>query len=237
MSAKKPVKPTAKTAASPAVGTSAKKATTGDSEVDKITGRLKNLQVSKQLNWGFDFTGPLPYFWWTYTFGGVRHIKMELLMNHQWAGEIEPAVSESGDYLIVYSKIPDHFLNIGHLFAFYQDANGVETFAEADSMFVEGVTATREIKASLSAIGGAKQCVPIKLPFKVLSNFIDPYHPDGNQTGYALRSYPHEHNPNGGNIKYTVLSVTMQDAYSVRVRASLAHQEVNVDANRMQQYA
>lgn len=58
------------------------------------------------------------------------------------------------------------------------------TFGVADSIFVEAVKATREIKASLEAIGGAKQSVSINLPFKVLSNFVDPYHPDGN--GIAL---------------------------------------------------
>ena len=148
-------------------------------------------------------------------------------------------MSASGDYLIVYCKIPDFFLNMGRLFAFYHDENAATpgpTFGESDSMFAEGVIATREIKASLETIGGANQSVPIKLPFKVLSNFIDPYHVDGNQTGFGLRSYPHEKNPAGGHVKFTVLSVTMQDAKSVRVRASLNHQDVAVDANIMRQY-
>jgi len=104
-------------------------------------------------------------------------------------------------------------------------------------MFSKGVIATREIKASLETIGGANQSVPIKLPFKVLSNFIDPYHVYGNQTGFGLRSYPHEKNPVEGQVKFTMLSVTMQDAKSVRVLASLNHQDVVVNVNVMGQYA
>jgi len=237
MSARKASKTPAKSSEDDGAAAATKPGKTGDAEVDTLTGRMKSLQLSKQLNWGFDFTGPLPFFWWTYTFGGVRHLKMELLMNTQWPADIEPAVSASGDYLIVYSKIPNFFLNMGRLFAFYHDAvAGGPTFGEADSMIVEGVSATREIKEKLGAIGGAKQSVPIKLPFKVLKNFIDPYHPDGQQTGYALRSYFHENNPNGGQVKFTVLSVTMQDANSARVQAVLNHQDVAVDANLMQQY-
>jgi hypothetical protein len=105
-------------------------------------------------------------------------------------------------------------------------------------MFSDGVIATRKIKESLDAVGGPKQSVAIKLPFKVLSNFIDPYHPDGNQTGYALRSYLHERKSpwRTGQIKFTVLSVTMQDAKSVRIKASLGHEDVAVDADVMNQY-
>lgn len=100
----------------------------------------------------------------------------------------------------MYCKLPEYFLNMGCLFGYYNDPNHAggagPTFGESDSMFSDGVIATREIKASMDAAGGSKQSVANKLPFKVLSNFIDPYHPDGNQTGgSALRSYPHEKNP------------------------------------------
>ena len=238
--AKKPAKPAPAKNQAPAPASAAKSKGTGDAEVDGLAGRIKGLELSKQLAWGFNFNCPLPYFWWTYNFGGIRHLKMEILMAVTWHQDIVPSVSESGEYLIVYCKIPDYFLNVGRLLGYYHDPNAAApgpTFSETDSMFSEGVIATREIKASLETIGGANQSVPIKLPFKVLSNFIDPYNVDGNQTGFGLRSYPHEKNPVGGQVKFTVLSVTMQDAKSVRVRASLNHQDVDVDANVMGQYA
>lgn len=133
----------------------------------------------------------------------------------------------------MYCKLPEYFLNMGCLFGYYNHPNHAggagPTFGESDSMFSDGVIATREIKASMDAAGGSKQSVANKLPFKVLSNFIDPYHPDGNQTGgSALRSYPHEKIPlPGGQIKFTVLSVTMQDAKSVRIKASPGHEAVD----------
>jgi hypothetical protein len=106
-----------------AAATVTKPTKTGDKEVDTITARIQNLQVSKQLNWGFDFTGSMPYFWWTYNFDGVRHLKMEILMSVAWHEDIEPSVSESGDYLIVYCKLPDYFLNLGRLLGYYHDAD------------------------------------------------------------------------------------------------------------------
>jgi len=212
---------------------------TGDSEVDTLTSRMKSLQLSKSRDWGFSFTGPLPYFWWSYNYGGVRHLKMEVLMGlTPWHQDIQPTVSESGEYLIVYCKLPDFFLNVGRLFGYYHhEVNDAPTFAESDAMFAQGVEATREIKALLEAHGGAQTATCIKLPFKVLANFTDPYHPDETGTGFGLRSYVHEKNPVGGNLRFTVLSVTMQDAKAVRVKASLDHANAPTDADVMNRFA
>jgi len=223
----------------PAIAKASSGSKTGDSEVDTLTSRLKSLQLSKSRDFGFDFTGPLPYFWWSYNYGGVRHLKMEILMGlTPWHQDIQPTVSESGEYLIVYCKLPDYFLNVGRLFGYYHhEVNDAPTFQEQDAMFAQGVEATREIKNTLEAHGGAKSATCIKLPYKVLANFIDPYHPDGQNTGFGLRSYRHENNPVGQNLRFTVLSVTMQDAKAVRVKASLDHADAPTNADMMNRYA
>jgi len=231
-----PGKSASASAPPPAASTTKK---TGDTEVDTIVSRMKKLEVSKQLEWGFNFNGPLPYFWWTYIYDGAQYLKMEILMAVTWHLDIQPSISVSGEYLIVYCKIPNHFLNLGRLFGYYNDANNgdVPTFTENDSMFVQGVAATRGIKAALEVIGGAKQTTTIKLPFKVLANFVDHYHPDGTGTGYGLRSYPHENNPNGGQVKFTVLSLTMQDATTTRIATVLQQgADVATDADVMNRF-
>jgi hypothetical protein len=202
---------------------------------------MKGLQLSKSRDWGFCFTGPLPYYWWSYNYGGVRHLKMEILMGlTPWHEDIVPTVSESGDYLIIYCKLPDFFLNVGRLFGYYHhEVNDAPTFQESDAMFAGGVEASREIKALLEKHGGARTPTCIKLPFKVLHNFIDPYHPDGQSTGFGLRSYLHEKSPQaaGQQIRFTVLSVTMQDAKAVRVKASLDHSNAPLDQDAMNRFA
>lgn len=211
---------------------------TGDAEVDKLTIVMSGMQLTNNLEWGFNFNCNMPHFWWTYNYEGARYLKVEVLVAVMWHQDIVPVVSESGQYLIVNVKLPDFFLNMGRMFGYYHDAAaGGTTFEENDSIIVEGTKATREIKAKLELSGGVKSMLAIKLPFRVLSNFVDPYHPDGNQTGYGLRSYHHERNPAGGQVKLTVLSVSMQEAKSVRVKASLDHADVPVDQATMNRFA
>ena len=90
MSARKASKTPAKSSEDDAAAAAAaKRARPGMLKSIRLAGRMKSLQLSKQLTWGFDFTGPLPFFWWTYTFGGVRHLKMELLMT-PWPETLNP---------------------------------------------------------------------------------------------------------------------------------------------------
>jgi len=247
-------KKTAAAASKSSVPASATKAKgTGDKEVDEVIKAMSGMALSNQREWGFDFSGPCPFFWWTYTCNNEIHCKMEILMSQVSHEEVRASVASSGECLLVHVGLPKAFLNIGRLFGCCQDpATNLPAFAEESAMFAQGDIAIREIKAKMELMGGAKTVPHIKLPFKVLSNFSDPHHHDPNFAGYALRSCVHERSPppaaapaGGGGpavhdantiLKVTVLSVSMVKADSVRVAKPVTGEHVDVDPNIMNRF-
>jgi len=244
-------KPAAAGAAKNVPPSASKPKGTGDQEVDEIMSAMSGMQLSNQTDWGFDFKGQAPYFWWNYNYLSETYCKMEILMNQVAHEDVRASVSQSGKYLLIHVNLPKFFLNVGRLFGYYFDATaGEATFTQEAAMFAQGQSAVNKIKQMMELTGGAKTVIAIKLPFKVQANFLDPYHPEPDFAGYALRSYLHERSPApaapaaGGAashdpntvLKVTVLSVSMIKADSVLVTKPITGAHVDVDNDLMNLY-
>ena len=197
------------------------------------------MTLRKGDDWGFDFSGACPYFWITYLWGGSRFLKLDILVPTPHHEDLEPILSADCMYLDVLIKIPDIFLSVARMFPFYTnpvpDANGNYdcTIKDSDSIFTSSQRALKDIKECFK-LQDVKPIQRIKLPFQVLPMFQDPYHWDGNQTGFAVRSYGHEKDR---NRKITVFHVSMRDAKDPQTKAKPDHADLDVDENLYNQYA
>jgi len=214
-------------ASAPAKGTKTPK----DAAMEEfLSEALKKLKLNKG-NCGFDFTCTTPYYFWTYTYAGTKHIKFEFLTWGIHQDDIVPKISPDGAYLALAVKIPDSFLAIARQIGYYTGppvgGNAAEsTVSPSDSIFSEGQVFIKEIK-ELYNMEDIKPVTIVKLPFPVVQQFFDPYHFDGENTGYGLRSYPHEKDP---NRKVFVFHCSLRDAKSPRVKTNVGYSEVNMGA-------
>jgi len=165
-------KPAAAGAAKNVPPSASKPKGTGDQEVDEIMSAMSGMQLSNQTDWGFDFKGQAPYFWWNYNYLSETYCKMEILMNQVAHEDVRASVSQSGKYLLIHVNLPKFFLNVVRLFGYYFDATaGKATFTQEAAMFAQGQSAVNKIKQMMELTGGAKTVIAVKLPFKVQANF------------------------------------------------------------------
>ena len=224
-------KPTYKPSAAPAPAAANKSKTKDDTA--GVARQLAAMTLRRGIDWGFDFTGACPYFWVTYLWGSARFLKIDILVPTPHHEDLEPILSADCLYLDVMMKIPDMFLNVARMFTYYTNpADNVCTITDSDSIFTSSQRAIKDIKEHFN-LQDIKPVQRIKLPFQVLPLFQDPYHWDGEQTGFAVRSYPHEKDR---NRKITVFHVSMRDAKDPRVKAKPSHADLDVDDDLFNQY-
>ena len=146
---------------------------------------------------GFDFSGAMPHVWWQYSHSGLRYVKGDLLCWSTDPTYIVPKVSEDGMWLFVHNKIPTSFLDVTRIVAYYR-AGGVAAFAHginpmdiADTMCQNARDVFQGIKDIMDG-EDVKPVVIIKLPFKCIQVFNDPYIA---AQGHCIRNHGHERQP------------------------------------------
>lgn len=228
MSVKK-VASASKATASKPTPTSSKRKSDDDDDVEMLANRMNLMTLDDDVNLrGYNFNCIHPYFYWTYPLNVYKFIKFEFLVWTPYKADCFPKISTDGLYLYMATRIPNRFVGLSRLFGYYGAANIQGDFNDTSDMMVQkGKETTNMIRDTRFGHDDIKPTTKIKLPFKVLQEFEDPYRPGADPAfkGYDLRSYPHEH----VDRHVYIFHVSLKSADVPRTKTAAAFEAVDLD--------
>ena len=138
---------------------------------------------------GRNFACPFPYRWEVYTVSGHRYLKMTFLSCGLMRKDFGPLMSKDGKVLSISVILPPVFLDPKVLFKYHYVV--LEQGGGSDNMYEATAVNCKAIKEDFD-MQPVKIKLNIKLPFKCLQTFEDPYNQTG---GYEHLDYPYKAKP------------------------------------------